>query len=100
MFSGNVQSKNLNVLLKIYIVKKKGKILLLYCIKVVDLIQYRPRKSYRRIAKEYHERESVSSVRLKLSLSPLGFRKNRHWVGQFPTRSGYFWLCFLIGLFD
>ena len=34
------------------------------------------------------------------SLSPPGFRKNRYWVGQFPTGSGYFWLGFLIGLFD
>lgn len=24
------------------------------------------------------------------SLSPPGFRKNRHWAGQFPTGSGYF----------
>ena len=35
------------------------------------------------------------------SLFPPGFRKNRHWVGQFPTGSvNYFWLEFLIGLFD
>ena len=26
--------------------------------------------------------------------SPPGFRKNRHWVGQFPTGSGYFLLGF------
>ena len=32
------------------------------------------------------------------SLSPPGFRKNRHWVGQFSTGSGYFWLGYLIGL--
>ena len=33
------------------------------------------------------------------SLSPPGFWKNRHWVGQFPPESAYFWLSFSKGLF-